>query len=82
MKIKMRVTAAGPDGCYDAGFVYNVPDAKAKAYIAGGYATLVDDPAVEVAADPAPAVEKAEAPAAPEVRHFKTSTTGRKRTDL
>ena len=38
MKIRMLTLAAGPDGVLQAGKIAEVPEAKARALIAGGYA--------------------------------------------
>jgi hypothetical protein len=41
MQIKMKTTAAGPRGNYDADKVYEVPDDLASAFIDGGYAEKI-----------------------------------------
>ena len=38
MKIKMESIAAGPDGVFNIGKVYDLPDKQAQAFIAGKYA--------------------------------------------
>lgn len=44
MYVKMLTTAAGPDAIYLTGKTYNVPSAKAKAWIKEGYALLDVNP--------------------------------------
>lgn len=44
MKIKMRTTAASPEGCLQAGKVYEVEVNFGKALIEGEYAVEVDAP--------------------------------------
>lgn len=64
MKIRMLTLAAGPDGVLQAGKIAEVPEATARALIAGGYAV-----AVEVTpGPPSPVIEPedARAPGAPE----------------
>lgn len=56
MRIKMKVTSAGPDGVLNEGKIYDVVDKKGRQLVDGGYAT-------EERAQPPP--ETAEAP--PEV---------------
>lgn len=41
MKIRMLTLAAGPDGVLQAGKIAEVPEARARALIAGGYAVDV-----------------------------------------
>jgi hypothetical protein len=61
MRVKMRTTAAGPDGVLQAGQTVNLPAEKTKAFIDGGYAEEVVLSQVELAtAEPK---EKATAPA-------------------
>ena len=66
MKIRMLTLAAGPDGVLQAGKIAEVPEARARALIAGGYA-------VDLTPSPFPEgkggreeVEDARAPGAPE----------------
>lgn len=42
MKIRMRTTAAGPDGVLTAGQVYSLEGAQAEALVEGGYAEAVE----------------------------------------
>lgn len=42
MQIRMKTTAAGPDGCLQSGKVYDLPVDQAKVFLAGGYAEAVD----------------------------------------
>jgi len=44
MKVRMLTTAAGPDGVYTAGEVWDAPDAEASALIAAGAAVALDAP--------------------------------------
>lgn len=62
MRVKMLTTAAGPEGVFPAGQVVDVDEKLAKAFIAGGYAEVVDKPIVESAVIEPP--EKAVLPAA------------------
>ena len=65
MLVRMVKTAAGPDGVYSAGEVWQVSDALASGMIAGGYATAVDAvPAAPTAERPG-AKETTQAPGAP-----------------
>lgn len=48
MRIKMKSTAAGPEGVFMEGVVYPVPDELGKEWIDGGYAELVDEPTKEI----------------------------------
>jgi hypothetical protein len=43
MKVKLTAIMAGPDGSHDVGTVLDVPKAKGKELIDGGYAVAVDD---------------------------------------
>ena len=54
MLVKMRSTAAGPEGVLESGGVYDLPPGQAKAFVAGGFAV------------PAPAKGQAQAAAEPE----------------
>jgi len=45
MKVKLTAIMAGPDGNHDAGEVLDLPKAKAKEMISGGYAVAVDEKA-------------------------------------
>ena len=62
MKIRMRTTAAGPAGVYQANKEVPVPDEIGERLIAGGYAELVE----ETPPEKAPEKESATAPPAPE----------------
>lgn len=42
MKVKMNSIMAGPDGCYAAGQVVNLPAEKAEALISGGFAVSLE----------------------------------------
>jgi hypothetical protein len=53
MRVRMKVTMAGPDGCARMGEVVEVPAAQAMAMVEAGYADPVTMPA------PAPLVETA-----------------------
>lgn len=44
MRLKMRTTAAGPDGVHLAGQVYDLPEPMAKAYVKVGSAEAIDKP--------------------------------------
>jgi predicted RNA-binding protein with TRAM domain len=43
MKIKMLALAAGPEGNYYTGTIYDVSEAEGSAFIKGGYAVLVEE---------------------------------------
>lgn len=66
MRIKMKSTAAGPNGSKREGEIYDVADAEGQALIDGGYAEQVAEPVAEVAPEPAP-TPAASAPAVPAV---------------
>lgn len=57
MKIRMFTTAAGPDGVFQAGKVYNLPKAKANAYLKAGSAHLVEEPKEKPKPEPKPETE-------------------------
>ena len=62
MLIKMKTTAAGPDGIYAADKQYVVPDGLAQAWIDGGYAERVEKTkTLARKTPPAPEEEKEEA---------------------
>lgn len=44
MKIKMRTTAAGPDGCLQSDKVYEVPSDFGQALVNGEYAIEIQEP--------------------------------------
>ena len=54
MKIKMKAIAAGPDGVFNLGNVYDLPEKQAQAFIAGKYAVAytesvkANSPVIEV----------------------------------
>lgn len=41
MKIQMKTMSAGPDGSFQPGQIVDLPEEKAKAFVAGGYAVDV-----------------------------------------
>jgi predicted flap endonuclease-1-like 5' DNA nuclease len=43
MKVQMTKLAAGPDGVFSPGETYDLPESKARAYIAAGAAERVDN---------------------------------------
>lgn len=49
MKIRMKVTSAGPGGVMNAGWDYTVSDEQGGLLVAGGYATEVVEAPVEAA---------------------------------
>jgi len=59
MKIKMKVTAAGPDGVLNEGKEYDVDNKKGRGLVDGGYAVEVKA-AAPAPVEEAPAVVKAE----------------------
>ncbi len=67
MLIRMKTLACGPDGSYQAGKVYDVPDKQAAEWIKGSFAerVAVAPPPVQTAAAP-PAPETAAATPKPE----------------
>ncbi len=42
VKVKMKATAAGPEGTFMAGQVYSVEDKQAKDFVEGGYAEALE----------------------------------------
>lgn len=42
MKVRMRTTAAGPDGVLTAGVIYSLDDEVATPLVAGGYAEALE----------------------------------------
>ena len=48
MRVKMKSTAASPEGVFMEDGTYPVPDELGKAWIDGGYAVQVDEPIKEV----------------------------------
>lgn len=61
MKVKMRTTAAGPEGVQLAGQIYDLPDAAAKAYVNAGSAEAIDKPKPARQRPARPPVERATA---------------------
>ena len=47
MKVKLITTYAGPNGTYLSGTTIDVDMAEAKTLVAGGYATLAEEPSTE-----------------------------------
>ena len=85
MKIRMKVTSAGPDGVLNEGKVYDVDDARAKGLVAGGYATEeaaappVEAPAPEATAEVEEAtVEAPETATAPAQRRSPSNRGARR----
>ena len=66
MTIRMRTTAAGPEGMYQSGKVLDVPDGIAEQFVARGYAERVDEEPVVVRKPEKPKKETATAAAEPE----------------
>ena len=81
MKIIMHSIAAGPDYSYQpSASPIEVEDARARAFIAAGYAKSAEPIPAIIEAPPAPArrkrqIETAVAPAAPEVAALSTERT-------
>lgn len=59
MKIRMRVTSAGPEGTKLAGGTYSVEEKEGRELVAGGYASTVEE--AKPAPKPAPAAQEAAA---------------------
>ena len=66
MRVRMRTRLAGPSGTAEPGRVIDLPDALAKALVAGGSAELVEPSASAQAGERQEDVETAEAPASAE----------------
>ena len=66
MRVRMRTRLAGPSGTAEPGRVIDLPDALAKALVAGGSAELVEPPARDWAGERQEDVETAEVPASAE----------------